>query len=590
MLKFRTQASQLFFTYFSVIIVTVSLLGWFLSTSVDRFYYQEKQASLKNQALLISEILPREEIDDPLKLTQFCEKLGTAIQVRITLIDEKGVVLADSDEKPWKMGNHADRPEIVAAREKTIGTSIRYSATLKHEMMYLAYSVEIRGKPLIIRVSLPLTSLEKNIAGIYWKILMGALLIGLAALIASYYIARKIASPLKLMKAVAENYAEGDFSSQLELNSSLEVNSLAGSLNRMARQLDDRIRTISRQKNEQNAILTSMIEAVIAVDNEGKILMINKAAKRMFSIREKNPIGKKAAAILTNSDLKTFIDELVSGKQRLKKELKLKWDFFGQVYVTGTVLEDEEGSSLGAVIVLNDITKIKESEKIRTEFVANVSHELKTPITAIKGYVETLGDLEEPAEFKKFLKIIDKHSDHLNSIVDDLLELSRIEAQENQAQLDFPLEAIRDVFDEALLVCEDLCRQKKIEIRVECTENFLLPMNSRLMREALVNLLNNALKYSDEGSKIILKAVQKGGNLIISVQDFGIGISPKHVYRVFERFYRVDKARSKKLGGTGLGLSIVKHIANVHKGRVWVKSQKGKGSIFYLKIPMMRTP
>ncbi len=586
MLRLKTQTSQLFFTYFIIVILIMTALGWIITTSVHHFYYAEKQIGLKNQALTIERILMSADLKDSDNLIAFCETLGSSINIRITLIDDEGVVLADSDEKPWKMENHANRPEIISAKTHGFGTAIRFSPTLQHEMMYRAYATRIHGQPLVIRTSLALTSLEDNIRGIYWRIFIGALLISLAALAISYVLARKIAAPLKIMQQVAGKYAMGDFSTRLELENSTEIHGLAESLNTMARQLDERIRTVSRQKNEQRAVLASMIEALLAVDNEGKILMINRAARRMFGIRQPDPVGLRVSAVIRNNQLINFIDKVLNSHQQMGQELKIKGDFFGHVYVTGTSIEDEAGNSPGAVIVLSDITRIKESEKIRTEFVANVSHELKTPITAIKGYVETLVDLEDPADYKKFLKIINRQSDHLNSIVDDLLELSRIEEQESQSEMDFVMESVNAVFDESLLAVEDLREKEKIEIRKECPEDLKISMNSRLMREALVNLLNNALKYSPEKSTILLKAVPEGKDLILSVQDFGIGIPAKHIHRIFERFYRVDKARSKKLGGTGLGLAIVKHIAHVHRGSVEVHSKPDEGSTFNIRIPM----
>jgi two-component system phosphate regulon sensor histidine kinase PhoR len=581
----RRLFSQLFIPSITIIILVIIIFVWFIIHSVEDFYYLEKTNELKARATLVSRTISNEFLNDRQYLTKICQELGNDTRTRITIISDSGDVLGDSHENPQKMDNHNDRPEVINAREKGIGTVIRYSHTLDQEMMYLAIRVDTFKQPLIIRTSLPIASLQSNITGIRRTILLVGILISILAGGISFILSKQIANPLEVMRQRAEQFAKGDFSLKLPTTNTSELNSLANSLNRMTVQLNNRIQTILQERNEREAVLSSMVEGVLAVDTDEKIISLNKAVARLFHIERKPAIGKQISSIIRNSNLLNFIEKVLTSKQYQEAELIIHDTTDRFLNITGTVLHNELGSSTGAVFVLNDITRIKKLENIRQEFVANVSHELKTPITAIKGFIETLRNVTDSADRQRFLDILENQSNRLNAIIDNLLKLSRIEGQENSAEILFEEETIKSVLVNAVADCHKIIEEKNIIIQVKCDIHLSAIINAPLLQQALANLLDNAIKYSDIGDQVIISAKRQGDQVLMTVRDFGIGIPVEHFERLFERFYCVDKARSRKLGGTGLGLAIVKHIAYIHNGNVSVQSEVGKGSTFSIIIP-----
>lgn len=581
----RRLFSQLFIPSITIIILVIIIFIWFIIHSVEEFYYLEKTNELKARATLVSRTISNEFLNDRRYLTKICQELGNDTRTRITIISDSGDVLGDSHENPQNMDNHNDRPEVINAREKGIGTVIRYSHTLDQKMMYLAIRVDTFKQPLIIRTSLSIASLQSNITGIRRTILLVGILISILAGGISFILSKQIANPLEVMRQRAEQFAKGDFSLKLPTTNTSELNSLANSLNRMTVQLNNRIQTILQERNEREAVLSSMVEGVLAVDTDEKIISLNKAVAQLFHIERKPAIGKQISSIIRNSNLLNFVEKVLTSKQYQEAELIIHDTTDRFLNITGTVLHNELGSSTGAVFVLNDITRIKKLENIRQEFVANVSHELKTPITAIKGFIETLRNVTDSADRQRFLDILENQSNRLNAIIDNLLKLSRIEGQENSAEILFEEETIKSVFVNAVADCYKIIEEKNIIVQVKCDVHLSAIINAPLLQQALANLLDNAIKYSDIGDQVIISAKRKGNQVLMTVRDFGIGIPEEHFERLFERFYCVDKARSRKLGGTGLGLAIVKHIAFIHNGNVSLRSEVGKGSTFSIIIP-----
>ena len=366
-----------------------------------------------------------------------------------------------------------------------------------------------------------------------------------------------------------------------------EIAGLSDTMNQMAGELRERIRTITEQRNELEAVLSSMVEGVFGVDREERLLGMNPSAARILGCNPAMAQGRTIQEVIRLSELQRFVVRALSGEEPVEKDLILYGEEERIVRAHGTPLRDAEGKRIGVLIVLNDVTRLARLENIRKDFVANVSHEVKTPITAIKGFVETLqeGQAQDPEEIRRFLGIIHKHVERLESIVEDLLSLSRIEKETEKEEIVLGEHPIRDVLNAALQVCEIKRVAKNILIEMSCQEDLSGIVNPALMEQAVVNLLDNAIQYSEPGGKVHLEARGTENEILIRVRDHGCGIEKKHLDRLFERFYRVDKSRSRKLGGTGLGLAIVKHIMQAHGGRVSVESQIGTGSTFILHLP-----
>jgi two-component system phosphate regulon sensor histidine kinase PhoR len=349
--------------------------------------------------------------------------------------------------------------------------------------------------------------------------------------------------------------------------------------------------TALRQKSENDAVLASMVEGVIAVDSDEKILSLNSAARNLLGLTELPTERSSLQETIRNSEFQRLMKMAISSHHPIEGEVSLLDENNTILLVHASPLQDSDGNSIGAVLVFHDITKLRKLESIRRDFVANVSHELKTPITSIKGFVETLidGAINNPSDSSRFLDIILKQSDRLSAIIEDLLALSRLEQDESEDEIRKELASATDIMDRSAQSCQIKAGEKEIKIVCNGGEKVYFNVNPHLLEQALVNLINNAIQYSQPQSQVIVTCSTEGQDVTFTVQDFGIGISKEHLPRLFERFYRVDRARSRKLGGTGLGLAIVKHIAQAHGGYIRVESIVGKGSIFTLNLPGART-
>ena len=438
----------------------------------------------------------------------------------------------------------------------------------------------------VLRAARPIKGLNASLRSLEWHMaLVGLLIFGLAAL-ASYVLARRIAQPLQALRVTAERYAAGDLAQRPPLSDIEEVAALAEAMKTMARQLDERIQSLSHERAESEAVLASMIEGVLAVNNDEAIIRLNRAAAALVGATPELAVGRDLREVVRHPVLQEFVAAALTSEKPSEKDLLLYTPDERHVAAHGTALRDASGARIGALVVLNDGTRIRRLENIQREFVANVSHELKTPITAIQGFVETLLGNEEhkPEDVKRFLGIVSRHTERLNSIIEDLLSLSRIE-QEESGSLEREDADLSLVAASAAQLCRTRANGKDIVIENRCTGPMPARVNTRLMEQAFVNLLDNAVKFSPPGRLIVIGGAPENGGWKISVRDQGCGISAEHLPRLFERFYRVDKARSRQSGGTGLGLAIVKHIVKAHGGTVAVTSQLGSGSTFSITLP-----
>ncbi len=589
MAKRRRLLWQLYPSYLIIIIASMAAMTWYASRVLTEHSRVKALSELKAQAYLVEQIVGDKLTDSySASLDRLLKNLASRTSSRITLLSPAGTVIADSHEDATRMVNHALRPEIKEARDGKVGNSTRYSYTLNTDMTYLAIPVMKEGRIAgVVRIAEPVSKLTASLLPIYREFLAAGFIIVLLAAAFSLYLAHRINRPIAEMQRGAARFAAGDLSYRLEIPRSEEFRALAQAMNSMASQLHSRIYTVTQQRNELEAVLSGMVEAVIVVDTAKRVLRTNQAAEALFQLRHDRVKNRPVQEAIRNTDLNRFVEDALSSEEPIERDIVVVGDPDIFLQVHGAKIGDAQGNSIGALVVLNDVTRLKTLEKIRRDFVANVSHELKTPITSIKGFLETLeeGAIKDPEHAEHFLKIIMRHTDRLSAIIEDLLSLSRIERDTEKGELTREDVPIREVFDSVERAVKRRARHHNITLEYEVDDSLVARINPTLLEQAIVNLVDNALKYSEPDSRVRIVSRANGSEILIRVTDQGCGIPKEHLARIFERFYRVDKARSRKVGGTGLGLAIVKHIANAHGGRIEVESSPGKGSTFSIYLP-----
>ena len=588
---------RIYATYLVVVVLCTAAVGFYAVRSVRDFYIDHTERELQARAALVREqVLPAITADTPQQLESLVQRLGRASGTRITVIAadrpgaSRGKVLADSDSNPTQMENHATRPEFLTALLGRPGRAIRYSETLRQDMMYVAVPVTEDGRlTTIVRTAVPLTRVNEALASLYGSIAVSAIVVAVLAAIIGLYVSRRISGQMNAIKVGAERLAAGDFTHKLFVPRVEEFASVAESINQMAAELDDKLRRLTHERNEREAVLASMVEGVLAVDTDERVIAVNAAAARLLDTDPAVAEGKAIQEIVRNPDLQHVVAQTLGGHRPVEADIVMRVGAEERnLQANGTLLHgDGEGDDVGAVVVLNDVTRLKRLEAVRRDFVANVSHELKTPVTSIKGFAETLEDgaLDDPDTARRFVRIIAGQADRLNSIIEDLLALSTLEQSGDSPLLQLEEADLCDVVAVALEVCGPKAEAKHVELHETCPGCLLARVSPPLLEQAVVNLVDNAVKYSAAGDAVQVGLAEAGDEFVISVTDKGPGIAREHLPRLFERFYRVDKARSRDLGGTGLGLAIVKHIAQIHGGRVSVESVVGGGSTFRVHLP-----
>jgi two-component system, OmpR family, phosphate regulon sensor histidine kinase PhoR len=580
---------HLYPSYLLLILLTLTATGWFVSHSMRSFYLTQIRQDLLNQAYLLRDLFV--PLLDPLRqqeLDRRCKEVGGRVLTRFTVILPNGKVVGDSEALPARMENHGNRPEVRQALKGGVGSAIRFSGTLRQRMMYVAmpvqYQTAIRG---VIRISIPTEAIDKQLRVLQIRLALGGVVIAVLASLVCLVISRRITRPIEAMRQGAARYAQGDLSHRLHPPETLELAGLAAAMNQMAHDLEGRIQAVVRQRNESQAVLSSMVEGVIALNPEERIMSVNEAAARLLNRSEDFLRGRSIQEVMRSRDLHHMVHTTLSKGANTEGDISLYQNGDQIFNMRCTSLRDADGISIGALLVINDVTQLRRLENMRRDFAANVSHEIKTPLTAIQGFVETLhqGAVEDPAEADRFLGIIEKHVRRLTTIIDDLMHLSRLEQDQESRHLTMESGPVADVIHTAVGLCRGKADEKRISVEVACEEGLTAEMDAELMEQAVVNLLDNAIKYSPAGSRIDVEARGERQEIRIDVRDRGMGISSLHLPRLFERFYRVDKARSRNMGGTGLGLAIVKHIIQAHGGQVTVKSTQQRGSTFTLHLP-----
>ena len=567
-----------------IIVVGLFLLLLIVNSVIKNAYYDEKERSLENQSQIFKTILTNISPEE-ISYQKFCQKYGEVISARITIIDGTGNVLGDSDKNPKEMDNHLLRPEIVQAANIGVGTIRRFSQTINKDFMYYAQKISIKNSYLFLRVSMPLNSIEAIIEELQNQIIIIGTLIGIFLLYVSYHFSKILTNPIESMRKEAKRFVSNfQLPKPLPVPKTRELASLSISLNKMAKEVDSKIKSVQREKDEKESLLSSIDGGIIALDEKGGIIFINKIAINYLNISSITIEGKNYENILKHKKIISFIKDSFGPKENIQKEIYIKLNK-KRYYLLNASPLIRNTMKTGVLILINDITFQKQLEKLRSDFVANVSHELKTPITSIMGFLELLMIKAELSnEQKKYLEKAVNHTNRLNEIIDDLLKLSKIESQEEDNTIILKSQKLKSILINIEDDIHDLVEKNRNTLLINCAENITAKVDSQLLREALLNLLENSIKYGDKKSPLKI-SVEKDSTIQIHVDNIGIPIDKKYQKRIFQRFYRVDKSRARKAGGTGLGLAIVKHIAIVHGGGVSVKSLDNRVTRFTITLP-----
>ena len=579
-------------------VLCASAFGFFALRSL---YYGANRRALSETVRALANGVSGESLKNLQSAQAFCAQSARGTSFRVTLIDARGQVLGDSDARPEDMENHSGRPEIRGALRGLKSVDLRRSATTGVDMIYAAEPLgaddRVEG---VLRIALALPELRSRLIPVYLAAFSATLLLLGASVLASVRLDRRASLPVAEIAQAAASWAAGDLDRRIGKLTPEEMDRLGRTLNAMAADLSERIALDARRGRELQTILDSIGEAVIAVDGEHRVRLVNPAARRLASSSPDLRLeGLPLLAAFRSTEMEAATERCIATGERVEAEFALYRDPPCHFLLCAAPLalsvsqpghpasEGNDSPDRGVVLVLNDITTLRRLEQVRRDFVANVSHELKTPITLIKGFVETLQDgaMRDPEEAERFLGIVGKHADRMDALLDDLLTLARLERPDAPPLRKEPVD-IGLILDDVAQTLEPKRAARGSKLVLSCPEGLSAMVNESLLEQAVLNLADNALKYSPNGSRVDIQAREEEGFLVIRVKDSGPGIPSRHLQRIFERFYRVDKARSREEGGTGLGLAIVRHIALAHGGKAEASSREGEGSTFTLRVPI----
>ena len=589
-MKRRPLFLKFFFTFLPVISLGVFILTLAVNVSTETFYKTLIEQQLKDRSSNIFNWLRKTELSET-NIQHICNKSSNNKRVRITIINNEGTVIGDSHKTASLMDNHLNRPEIKEAISNGFGLETRFSNTLQKELMYYASSKIVSKNTWVVRVSIPIDEYSAIISDLQYKIILFGFIVSFVLLYLCYFISKQITAPIDNIRKKTEEYVSTlHMSRPFDIPKTKELASLAISLNKMAKELDKRIKQIQNEKEDKESLLSSMQEGIVAVDKNGKIISINDIAKDYLNINKKNPLKKKYSDVIKIRKVNSIIDQNISknaiNKYVFEQEISIKKNKTRFFLLHSSPLVRTH-KNRGVLIVLTDITFKKQLEKVRQDFVANVSHELKTPITSITGFLEILNrDDISKEEHDLFLEKIQNHTYRMNLIIDDLLKLSKIESQEEDNSIYLNKQSLLPILEGAREDVRNTLGKKNISIQIACDKNVSIKGDSLLLREALINLFENAGKYGYPNS-IVKVICEKQKMVLIHIENQGDKIKEKHWERIFQRFYRIDKSRDRKAGGTGLGLAIVKHITFVHGGEIKVSSSQNKKTRFTISLPLV---
>lgn len=575
-------------SYLLLLLAVLLIVDISTARRIHKNYVNQETNRLGTAALILSETLPSES--EAALLQNWVQEYGTRTGFRITLIDSSGKVLADNQFNPAQMDNHSNRPEISEAWQTGTGSSVRFSRTLGKNELYFARRAEQKvNVGLVLRLALPLQEISVGFRAAQKELFLVSLVPFLLALLLGYSFTRSLAQRIGRIQEFSENVARGNFGARVKEIGPDELGKLSLSLNATANEMERFVNELREEQNRVTAILEGVRAGVLATDTEGRVTLMNPTLARMLQLEPKENLGRKVLEVVRNVELKQVFDRVLEERKEVTATIEINLSSSRFFEVVAVPLNESAPLPSGVVAVLHDITRLKELEAVRRDFVANVSHELRTPLTSIRGFAETLleGALDDKKNNRRFVEIIKTHAIHLSELTSELLTLATLESQGfSLSYQELDLKAlIHDVVEST----RSLASRKEQAIEVMMADELPhLGADRDRIRQVLTNLLDNAIKFTPEGGKIMVQVnLAPSGDLVeMHVRDNGIGIPSADLPRIFERFYRVDKVRSREQGGTGLGLAIVKHIVEAHRGRVEVGSVLGQGSEFTVILPI----
>ncbi|MDX1357512.1 MAG: ATP-binding protein [Clostridia bacterium] len=574
---------RLYLYYISLILISLIISGLIIAQVSVNKYKAQVEAELRTNAGAAAYFI---EENNPADYNEFAvlfsKKLNSFVDedysVRVTVVKPDGVVIGDSVADIAKMDNHRLRPELITAAHENIGVSVRRSDTTKIEYMYLAVKLKDGN---FVRLSVALSYIKSLTSTIYLYTFIGILISLAVSVLIGWSLSRSFAKPISKLSEHAEEISKGNYSHRIAREQKHnELSRLIESFNGMTEELEQSFSEASDRNRELSTLLNTINESIIAVNENYEILFANERIKVLpgFDLVESG--GN--ISLIKNSGVLELIETTMAEKNTVQKEIN-SYNLILSCFASYFELDD----GAGVIISLQDITRIKQLERLRYEFVSNVTHELNTPLTSIKGFIETLkeGAIKDTVTAMKFLNIIEIESERLSNLINDILTLSSIE-NENVLGVREQVN-LRSIANDALILLSNSISDKEIKVTNDIDSSIYVSADSDRIKQLFINLIDNSVKYNVRGGKVDIYTINNNGIVEIHVKDTGIGIDDAHKSRLFERFYRVDKGRSREMGGTGLGLSIVKHIAILYDGSVSVESKVGEGSDFCITLPVV---
>jgi len=577
----RALLRRILLSYVIIASLLLFVFWYYLSGVIENNHISQLRENLTVHGRLIAEAIPLSFTGD---LDSFCKRYKEKTGARITVIDSSGSVLGDSDEPSYRMGNHLNRPEIIESKAKGIGSAIRFTETTQEDFFHLAIATTRDSQKRFLRLSVPLKDVETAVGKIRSQVLLAYIASLLIVIVAGILQTGRIMSSIEEITTVLKEIASGRFRKRLFPKEKDELGKLANDVSDMAQALQEKLKQSEEEKYMTEAILSNMSDGLMLTDTKGRILLSNYALKNFFGI-ESDMEGRTLMETLRNVEVMELVDKVIDTGEPISREIEVTHPKEMYLMATATPFTVKEKPS-GVVLAFHDVTRLRQLEDMRRDFIANVSHEIKTPITAIKGFAETLleGGIDDRENAKKFLETIKNHSERLNSLVSDLLTLSRIEL--GDIKIEKTPVNLDNVVDTVFATLGEKAQGKGLYLKKQIppTIKEIKADRDRLI-QILLNLVDNSIKFTEKGG-VTVTVESKNDGIDISIEDTGIGISKKHLPRIGERFYRVDRARSRELGGTGLGLAIVKHFVKAHGWEMEIESTEGKGTKVRLIYPI----